>query len=165
MSCHSEVGLGTTFRVYFPEVRDPLDEPSFHDLSPITGRGELVLLVEDDEQVRTVAHEMLASAGYGVLQAGDGEAALVLCDRHEGAIDLLLTDVVMPGMGGAALARAVLERRPGTKVLFMSGYSPDAQQLDGLSDSKAALLLKPFTLHELTCRVCDVLSGAPPRPQ
>ncbi len=119
-------GVGTTFRIFLPCVDAPIDvaQPS----TPLVSlRGdETILLVEDEEQVRAAAHEILRRYGYNVLEAHDGNEALRVCDGHEGTIDLVLSDVVMPRMGGAELAARLAATRPRIKVLCMSGYTDEA---------------------------------------
>jgi CheY-like chemotaxis protein len=115
-----------------------------------------VLLVEDEDNVRKLARLALERHGYTVLCAENGRAALELADRHE-AIDLLLTDVVMPEMRGPDLAAVLRARRPTLKVLFVSGYVQDADDRAGISE--ANFLLKPFTLSELAATVRAVLDG------
>lgn len=159
----SEVGHGTTFTVYFPVVTSAPDVvPAVASGLDLVGssRGQgTILLAEDDEAVRSIAREALERAGYDVLAAADGAAALALADAHPGSIDLLVTDVIMPGMNGRELADQLGARRPGTPVLFASGYTDNvlaAQLAPGV-----ALLDKPFTPALLTARVAALLSRRP----
>ena len=158
----SEPGKGTTFKVYFPKV-DVKSDPPATEAHPVAHPGqETVLLVEDEAQVRAVAMGILKRSGYRVLVAETPAGALGLCREHDGSIDLLLTDVVMPQMSGAELAREAGELRPSMRVLFMSGYTDDHAVRQRVLESGLALLQKPFTPESLTRRVRDVLSGRAP---
>ena len=158
----SAPGAGSTFAVYLPRIRDA---EAFEEATGPTAdapRGtETVLLVEDDEGVRSLAELLLAEAGYVVLSATGGEEALMLAERHPGPIDLLLTDVVMPGLGGVALADAVDRLRPGMRVLYMSGYP--GEDLVGVTSS-TGLVPKPFTVETLLQPVRDALDAVAPSP-
>jgi CheY-like chemotaxis protein len=125
---------------------------------PATLRGtETVLLVEDQAQVRAVAAEILQKHGYRVIAAQNAGEALLLCETHRGTIHLLLTDVVMPRMSGAELARRLASTRPNMRVLCMSGYTDDSVVRHGALESGIAFLQKPFTPESLTRRVREVL--------
>jgi DNA-binding response OmpR family regulator len=117
-------------------------------------------VAEDEEGVRGPVRRILAAHGYRVLEAADGPAALALAASHPGNIDLLLTDVVMPGMGGAELARRLCRERTGLRVMFMSGYSDEAVATQGALSPGAAFLQKPFSVEELVGRLREVLDGA-----
>jgi CheY-like chemotaxis protein len=116
-----------------------------------------VLVVEDEGAVRDQAVLVLASYGYTVLDAADGQAALEISRKHPGQIDLLLTDVIMPGLNGRELADLLQAERPETRVLFMSGYTGDAIEGHGVKSQGMAFLPKPFTLEDLLRKVRDVL--------
>jgi CheY-like chemotaxis protein len=131
------------------------------DASAEKSAGETVLLVEDEEFVRGVTKEVLEMAGYRVLEATNGETAIAVFDENEGNVDLVLTDVVMPGMNGRDLAEHLSKRRPSLKMLFMSGYTENAVLRRGLEDDCAAYLQKPFALQTLTDKVREVLRGNP----
>jgi two-component system, cell cycle sensor histidine kinase and response regulator CckA len=157
---YSELGTGTTFKLYFPRVESEADS-----LEPATSarvlRGtETVLLVEDQDNVRAIARAILKRAGYEVLVAHAAGDALVLCEQHQGKIDLLLTDVVMPQLSGIELAKRIAQTRPETKVLYMSGYTDDSVVRHGVLGGDMAFLQKPFTPESLAGRVRDVLDGA-----
>jgi len=154
----SEPAQGTTFRIYLPRVEDAL-EPTGAASAARThaGGSETVLLVEDEESVRQLVRETLESKGYKVLEAENGEAALQIVATHSGKIDMLITDVVMPGMSGRELSARLCASRPQTKVLYLSGYTEDAIVHEGVVDPDTAFLQKPFTLQMLSRKVREVL--------
>jgi hypothetical protein len=115
--------------------------------------------VEDENSVRELVRDTLISRGYKVIDAADGLAGMQLNESYAGTIDILITDVVMPGMSGKELAQRVAATRPSIKVLFLSGYTEDAILHDGALDSGTAFLQKPFTLHGLARKVHEVLHG------
>ena len=157
---HSELGRGTTFRIYLPRVEDPAEHTGpARSAQVAVGGSETVLLVEDEESVRHLVRETLASKGYKVIEAENGEAGLQAAEAHEGTIDLLITDVVMPGISGRELAHRVTASRPEIKVLYLSGYTEDAIIHEGVLEPGAAFLQKPFTLQVLSRKVRDVLRG------
>jgi two-component system cell cycle sensor histidine kinase/response regulator CckA len=159
ISVHSEVGKGTTFAVYLPLV-DAAVEVVREAESVTTSRGsETILLVEDDDQVRIVARGILSRSGYHVIEASNAGEALLCSEEHCGAIDLLLSDVVMPQVSGPALAKRLASDRPEMKVLCMSGYTDDSIVRHGVLEAQIAYLQKPFTPDTLTGRVRDVLDG------
>jgi PAS domain S-box-containing protein len=155
---YSEVGRGTTFKVYFPSVEEVAPARGSEESRPTAPSGTgTVLLVEDDKQVRGMTRFALQSFGYTVLEAQDGEEALRVAQAHSGAIDLLITDVVMPGIGGRRLAEALSRFRPGIKVLYVSGYTDDAVVRHGVLETEVAFLQKPFAMATLATKVRDVL--------
>ena len=154
----SEAGRGTTFELYFPRTLDASVEVFAPTPAPGTGT-ETVLLVEDDAQVREVALRSLRSAGYRVLVAGSGAEALDVSARHGDGIDLLLTDVIMPGLNGRELAEALRRDRPALRVLYMSGYTHEVISRAGVLDSGIEFLPKPFTAAALQQRVRRVLDA------
>jgi len=155
---YSEVGKGTTFKIYLPRVDEPAASiPIVHIPRSLARGTETVLLAEDEQDVREVACEFLESAGYTVLQAPGGEAALEIAAAHPGAIDLLITDMVMPGMSGQELARKVRSVRDGICVIYMSGYSEHAAGEAAKCDAAAAVLTKPFSRTVLLRTVRDIL--------
>ena len=152
VSLTSSVGVGTTVTVLLP-TSDISDISPSSDISPIGGRGETVLVVEDEAALRDVAGRILSGAGYHVLAAECGASALELVARHEGAIDLLVSDVVMPGMLGKELAERLTGVRPDTRVLYMSGYAQPVLHSQGTLDPGIELLEKPFTAGDLLAAV------------
>jgi CheY-like chemotaxis protein len=126
--------------------------------APASRGSETILLVEDEAPVRLVASRILRQGGYTVIEAPDGAAAVALCAAHEGPMDLVVTDMVMPGMTAHELAAEVRAIRPGTRVLFMSGYTEDAAVRQRFLDPGAAFLEKPFTVQTLTRAVQSALS-------
>jgi two-component system, cell cycle sensor histidine kinase and response regulator CckA len=154
----TEVGRGTTFKVYLPSAGlEAVAERAA--AKPLRSGTETVLVVEDDDAVRAVTRLTLQVLGYTVLEARGGEDALRACDAHPAAIDLLITDVVMPGMSGRQVAEAVAQRRPGVKVLFCSGYTDDAVVRHGVLQAEAAFLQKPFTVSALGDKIRAVLEA------
>ena len=155
----SEPGIGTTFKVYLPRV-EALAESSEPELVASRPAGtETILLVEDEDQIRAVARVILRDLGYQVIEARSGSEALLLCERHPGTIDLLLTDVVMPQMSGPELARRLALTRPTLKILCMSGYTDDAVVRHGAAESGMAYLQKPLTPDKLARKVRAVLDS------
>jgi two-component system, cell cycle sensor histidine kinase and response regulator CckA len=157
---HSEVGQGTTFRIYLPRVEDAAEPADAVNHSGAGAHGsETVLLVEDEESVRALVRETLEARGYTVLEAENGETALQIVSASTKQIDLLITDVVMPGMSGRELASQLARSHPQTRVLFLSGYTEDAIIHEGGLEPGTAFLQKPFTLQNLSRRVRDVLQS------
>jgi PAS domain S-box-containing protein len=157
---YSEVGHGTTIRLYLPRSRREEDVVTDVDAGPVAGGSETILVVEDDETVRETVVEMLADLGYRVLKAKDAESALSVLSSGV-AIDLLFTDVVMPGtLRSPELARIARERRPGIAVLFTSGYTENAIVHGGRLDEGVDLLSKPYTREALARRLRDALRRA-----
>lgn len=159
----SEPSRGARFDIYLPRIEAPLTEArSTGDRDPATG-SERILLVEDDPVVLRLASRVMTDAGYTVFEASDGHEAGRLAAEHEDEIDLLLTDVVMPEMDGRRVADMVLERIPGARVLFISGYSHEALAPRGVLEPGAFLLEKPFSPEQLLRKVREVLvSEGPP---
>jgi two-component system cell cycle sensor histidine kinase/response regulator CckA len=155
---YSEVGRGTTFKIYLPRTDsavENLEVKSGQDGAP-TGT-ETVLLVEDEEMVRDMTHQILRMSGYQVLEAKHGREALAVCERHDGPIHLMLTDVVMPQINGRQLAERLVPLRPEMRVLYMSGYTDDAIVHHGVLDNGMAFIEKPFTPNALARKVRESL--------
>jgi signal transduction histidine kinase/DNA-binding response OmpR family regulator len=156
---YSELDRGTTFKIYLPCVDQPLAAARTPSApAPATG-DETILVVEDNAAVRSVLCRVLKDAGYVVLDASDSKQAVSLCESHPSGIDLLLTDVVMPGASGPELAVELLERRPEMKVLFMSGYSGTAITRHGVLREGLVFLQKPFSPGSVTRAVRSALSS------
>jgi PAS domain S-box-containing protein len=161
---YSEPGQGTTFKIYLPRV-DEAPTASQQAMSATSLLGtETILLTEDAPALRATAHQILERYGYTVLDAPSSTAALTLARARSGPIHLLLTDVVMPGMSGRELAERFIAKRPGVKVLYMSGYTDDAVVRHGVLRPGIAYLQKPFTPDTLARKVREVLDSAPALP-
>jgi PAS domain S-box-containing protein len=154
----SEENKGSTFEIYLPRV-----EPSGAEVHAISGRELLsagagtILIVEDEPDLRRVASEYLRAKGFQVLEAATGRAALELCNSHNGSIDLLITDMVMPEGSGPAVARAAADARPGLRTIFMSGYT-DGAMVESLGP-QATFFQKPFSMDALARKIHEVLNG------
>lgn len=157
---YSEPGKGSVFKVYFPECKKYSSVPKEMEKNKPSLQGsETVLVVEDNEMVRNTTLKTIQRFGYRVLTAPDGLEALRICREHDGPIHLLLTDVVMPGVGGKDLAEQAQGMRSDMKVLFMSGYTDDAIVRHGVIEKGIAFLQKPFTTNRLVEKIRDVLNG------
>ena len=159
--CESRLGQGTTFKLFLPACAEHVDKiaqpAGGHSTMP--KGSEVILLVEDEDMVRNLVRTILKDSGYKVLEARNGQEGLALCETEKGPIHLMVTDVVMPELGGRELAEAVLKLRPGMKVLFMSGHTEDVVLKEGVQKG-AAFLRKPFTTVELAQKVRDTLDTA-----
>lgn len=156
---YSEVGKGATIKIYFPRTEEAVREP---EPAPVTAseRGtETILVVEDEDAIRHLVREVLEEYGYTVLDAANGNEALELLERHAGSIQLLLTDVIMPDMGGKELADRLHGSHPGMKVLFTSGYTDDAIVHYGVLDKGVHFIGKPYSVVDLTHKVREVLDS------
>jgi CheY-like chemotaxis protein len=156
---YSEPGHGTTFKIYLPKVQSASSVRSEAQPAPPAPRGcETVLLVEDEEMVRTLVRQVLTWHGYRVLEARTGEEALKIIERND-QLDLLLTDVIMPGMSAIELVKLVESKRPGLKVIYMSGYTDHAIVRNGLLAGNVPFLQKPFAPDRLAHKVREVLNS------
>ena len=166
LGLETEPGRGTTFKVFLPRVDAPVPAPARDSpRAPRRGGDETVLVVEDQEPVRRLTRKVLETHGYAVLAAADGPEALQLAERHPGAIHILVTDVVMPGMSGREVGRRLAAQRPDMRVLYLSGYADDSIVRHGVLEPGLAFLQKPFTPEILTRRVRELLdSPRDPRP-
>ena len=156
---HSEKGRGTTFRVYLPRVlqtAETLSAPAASNEAP--SGSETILLAEDEKDVREIAREFLSLAGYKVLEARDGAAAMEIARGYQGPIHLLITDMVMPKVGGRELAAQIADLRPEMKVIYMTGYTERSAVPNGESQ-KAVMLTKPFTRLALARTVSKILKS------
>lgn len=157
---YSEPGKGTTFKIYLPRaVEDPAAAATPPTAMPSTRGTETVLIVEDEPLVRWVAAQTLRNHGYTVLEAASGEEALKLADANHDKLDLVMTDVVMPGMSGQEVASALRQRRRELKVLFASGYTEDTISHHGVLDQGVSFIAKPYTPSALARRVREVLDA------
>jgi len=156
---YSEPGKGTTFKLYFPRVSEPVADAGAGDAVPArhTG-GETILVVEDEQAVRDLTVRILRQLGYTILTASSGAEALEISQSHKGHIDLLLTDVVMPNMSGRQLADSLHLSRPKTKVLFLSGYTENTVVHHGVLDAGVDFLPKPFSRENLSKKLREVLN-------
>jgi PAS domain S-box-containing protein len=155
---YSELGRGTTFKIYLPRVDQPVDAPGSVPASTEAPRGtETILLTEDEQDVREVAREFLESGGYTVMEARDGAEALALAEKHKDEINLLITDMVMPRMTGLELAARLKEKQPGLRMLYMSGYSERAASESLQPDPSIRMLTKPFSRGALLRAVHELL--------
>ncbi len=156
---YSELGHGTTFKIYLPRESGAMNaEPTKTTTGSMDLRGsETILVVEDEEALRKIANRTLKASGYTVLLASDGEDALRISKQYSSDIHLLLTDVVMPKMGGRQLVQRLIRKRPAIKVIYMSGYTDDAIINHGVLDAETNFLGKPFTSEDLQKKVREVL--------
>jgi len=157
---YSELGQGTVFKVYLPTVSEgpAAREPAKTETDSALGL-ETILVVEDEEGVRSLIRLTLESAGYKVLETEDAESALATCASYDGPIHLLLTDVVMPQMSGPVVAEKITALRPDIKVLYMSGYTDDAVVHNGVLSQDMPFIQKPFSPVVLRKKIREVLGG------
>ncbi|MBP7371931.1 MAG: PAS domain S-box protein [Opitutaceae bacterium] len=161
---YSEVGHGTTFKVYLPRIEQPVEKLARTPVRDELPRGtETILLVEDDDSVRGLSLSILKRHGYKVLAAPNGGEAFLLAEKRTEPIDLLLTDVVMPGMSGRELAERLQPLHPETAVLFTSGYTEDMVVLRGVMEENLHFIGKPYTIPAIVRKVRQVLDARPPR--
>ena len=160
VTVESEVGVGTTVRVFLPAVpREEIVPEPDPVPAPDPGGTETVLVVEDDDAVRALTCAVLERKGYVVIPAASAADALDLCDERTALPDLVVTDLIMPGMTGRELAEELAQRDPAVKLIYLSGYSPDSAAFHGLERDRAAFLQKPFTADALTRLVRGTLDG------
>jgi CheY-like chemotaxis protein len=154
----SEVGSGTEFRVRFPSVEEEEEPVAVDALAPDTARGyETVLVVEDEEPLRRLTRRILETRGYTVLDAPNGQEAIRVLASAQKRVDLLLTDVVMPGMSGRELVERLLPVYPWLRVLFMSGYTEDMMLQHRVAELGITVVEKPFTSDDLAIAVRNTL--------
>ncbi len=158
----SSAGQGTTFRIYLPQIPEAAlrqDQGQNQDKDNLPRRTETVLLVEDEETLRRLGERLLRASGYTVISAADGLEAIAAAERYGKPVDLLLTDVLMPGMNGRELARRLADAKLVTKTLYMSGYTDDAVINHGVLEPGIAFIYKPFTVEALSAKLREVLDG------
>ena len=157
---YSEVGTGTTFKIYLPRVHDPVESQKLPESDLMKSRGsETILLVEDETSLRTLTRNLLELSGYTVLEANNGNEAIHISQQHTGPLQLLLTDVVMPGMNGRVLAGHITTQRPPIKVVYMSGYTGQAVGAHGALEEGSFFLQKPFSRDGLVSKVRQALDS------
>ena len=161
ISVESEVGRGSCFNIYFPAVAAEAEEAAAQPQEVAALGNETVLIVEDETGVRKVIRQILSRRGYQVLEAENGVKALEVLEAHQGVVDLMVTDAVMPEMGGSELAKIARSRWPTIRILFMSGYTDDAVLRHGISHAEEAFLHKPFSSAEFARKVREVLDARP----
>jgi CheY-like chemotaxis protein len=159
IAIESAVGVGTTFELLLPLFTAQTSSAAAETTRESTRGTETILLVEDEEAVRKITRILLQMQGYRVLEADGGAAAIRQAETHPGEIHLLVSDVVMPEMGGRQLLDAVRRLRPGVRVLFMSGYTDDAVLLHGVLETTDAFIQKPFTPQSLAKKVREVINA------
>ena len=159
LAVYSELGIGTTFKVYLPAIEDRPPSTKSIKASGVPRGTETILLTEDEPALRALSRHVLTSYGYTVLEAGNGERVLRLANEYEGTIHLLATDVVMPGLSGRQLAERITALRPATRVLYLSGYTDDAIVRHGVLQASTSFLQKPFTPSTLVKKVREVLDS------
>jgi PAS domain S-box-containing protein len=157
---YSEIGQGTTFKIYLPMVDEKDDLPEIKEISDPSLRGtETVLIVEDEEEVRALIYETLHLYGYHVLEAPHGDSALLICNTYKDKISIIITDIVMPKMSGKELVDRLLPNHPEIKVLYMSGYTDNAIVHKGVLEPSTQFIQKPFTPLTLLRKVREVLDS------
>jgi two-component system cell cycle sensor histidine kinase/response regulator CckA len=154
---YSEPGQGATFKIYLPRVEEVLTEEKEKEAPGLFRGVEVILVVEDEEEVRKVVLEVLKNQGYNVWEAGNGEEAMLICQQYKDTIHLLVSDVVLPGVNGPALARQLVALHPEMKLLYMSGYTENAIVHHGVLDKGVNYIQKPFTMEGLVKKVREVL--------
>jgi two-component system, cell cycle sensor histidine kinase and response regulator CckA len=157
---YSEVGVGTTFKIYLPRIDEQAAVARRQEPGPLLRGSETVLLVEDEESLRELLREVLEANGYSVLVARDGAEVSKIAEAHTGTIHIMVTDVVMPGMSGPKILDLIAPTRPGMKVLFLSGYSDESVTRHGLVGPGRAFLSKPFGPEVLLRKVRESLDAA-----
>jgi CheY-like chemotaxis protein len=155
----SEVGVGTTFKTYLPQVAEAIELALLEGTGALQRGAETVLLVEDEAALHDLLRRILEAHGYSVLAARDGEEALLIADNHDGPIHIMVTDVIMPELSGPKTAERIAPTRPAMRVLFISGYSDEAVARHGLASPGRAFLSKPFGLEVLLLRVRQLLDA------
>jgi CheY-like chemotaxis protein len=154
---YSELGRGTTFKIYFPEIKKSAQEEVPQVFPAMKGGMETILVADDEPSIRKLIHDTLTPLGYKIIEASNGVEALELFRQSESEIDMLLTDVVMPKMTGKKLAEKLLAEKPGFKILYMSGYTDNVIVHQGVLDEDIEFINKPLVPSLLTKRIREVL--------
>jgi len=157
ITCQSEVGRGTTFEIYLPALEQSAEPGEVETADELQGGTETILLVDDDDAVRDAVRQMLEPFGYSVRTTADGESALELYGREPDAIDLVILDLIMPGMGGRKCLRRILEMNPSAKVLIVSGHSPGDQVREALESGARGFVGKPYGLSRILREIRNIL--------
>jgi CheY-like chemotaxis protein len=162
LEVRSAVGRGTSFDIVLPQVSAIVPAKAEVPIGASLPRGtETVLIVEDEDAVRHIVRRVLEGQGYGIIEARDGNDALRICAQRPDTIDLVLSDVIMPGMGGRELARALASSRPALPILFMSGYNDDGELAVSGAELGTGVLAKPFTTETLARQVREAIDRRP----
>ncbi len=159
LDVQSTIGKGTTFTVYLPHADAPAEAPAPSPITPAPGEAETILLVEDAHPLREMVTEILEAEGFRVIAAENGERAIEAAAAHPGPIGLIITDVVMPGLSGPAVAERLQATRPQMRVLLMSGYADAAMGAEGAIDARTHFLQKPFSADALLRKIRDVMAS------
>ena len=159
IACSSTVDVGTTFRIYLPAIEEPVRPAASGRPVKAAGGTETILFVDDEEAIRTVGRTMLENSGYTVLTAADGESALEVFRRERGRVDLVLLDLIMPGMGGQRCLERLLELDPEVKVIVASGYSDSRPMKETLEAGAVEFIGKPYEMKKILRLIRDVLDA------
>jgi len=157
INVYSEPGKGTTFKIYIPRSDEEIVVQEVEEEPPAAASTGTILLVEDDNMVRRLTTDMLEAIGYQTVSAGSPHEAMALIEKHEGQIDLIITDVVMPGMSGKELIEKIEAVRPGMRVLYMSGYTTNVIAHRGVLDEGVNFIQKPFSIGDLARKINSIL--------
>jgi two-component system cell cycle sensor histidine kinase/response regulator CckA len=159
VSLYTEPGIGTTFKLYFPAIGREARRPDVEQDEVIPGKGETLLLVDDEPIIREMWGEILEEIGYRVLCAGDGNEALSILEDHHGELDLVILDLVMPHMGGKETLAEIKRRFPTVKVLLSSGYSENGEAREMIGSGAAGFIQKPYQIRMITLKIREILDG------